>query len=137
MIKYQYFTSEELACRCGCGLLNIDHSFMVRIVKCRKFAESLCNLFNIDTCNAVYKVTSGCRCLDHNKKVSLTAPLTSSHIASKTKPSCALDIAFSSGKNLLIILVSLFIRGRFTHIGINVSKRFIHVDSKSAWLWFY
>jgi uncharacterized protein YcbK (DUF882 family) len=137
MKTYQYFTTKELACRCGCKLYNINDKFMTRIVKCRKFAINLCKRFKIDVSNAKFVVTSGCRCLEYNRKVSRTAPETSSHIASKEYSSHALDIAYSSEMQLLILIGTLFFRGGFTHIGIDVNRKYIHVDDQKRWLWFY
>ena len=137
MKEYKYFSTKELACRCGCGLLNISPGFMRRIIRSRHYAPILCRKFYISESNAQFVVTSGCRCLDHNKEVSKTAPLTSSHIATIKKPSHALDIAFRDYKQMLIIIVSLVVRGGFSHIGIDFKKMFIHVDDKNKWLWFY
>ena len=137
MQDYKYFTSKELTCRCGCGLLNISDQFMRRIVRSRKFAIRLCRRFGSSPYNARFVVTSGCRCLDYNKKISLLAPLSSSHIATENSPSSALDIAFEDNKQLLIIITALFICGKFTHIGVNLKKKFIHVDCGDRWLFFY
>jgi len=134
---YQYFTHKELACQCGCDLLNIDDSFMVKIIKARKFAVLLCKRFHINLSNAKFNVTSGCRCIDHDRRVSRTAPETSSRIASHEYPSHALDIAFSTERQLLIMIGALFMRGGFTHIGIDVDRKYIHVDDQKRWLWFY
>ena len=137
MKEYKYFSTEELACRCGCGLQNIHDGFMRRIIRARVYAKLLCKKFYIDEKNARFVVTSGCRCLEHNKKVSRYLPLKSSHIASVKKPSHAMDIAFADTKQLLVIVASLVCRGGFTHIGIDLKKNYIHVDDKSMWLWFY
>jgi len=37
----------------------------------------------------------------------------------------------------LVIVTSLVARGGFTHIGIDLDKKYIHVDDKNMWLWFY
>ena len=50
---WQYFTMEELTCRCGCGRMEMDNDFMVSLVAIRRevgFALS---------------VTSGFRCGNH------------------------------------------------------------------------
>ena len=136
-MEYKYFSTKELACRCGCDLLSIHDGFMRRIIRARVYAKLLCKKLYIDERNARFVVTSGCRCLEHNKKVSQSAPLTSSHIASVKKPSHAMDIAFTDFKQLLVIVTSLVARGGFTHIGIDLDKKYIHVDDKNMWLWFY
>ena len=134
-MDYKYFTEKELACRCGCGVLRMDDKFMSRIVRSRMAANVLCRKFEVPNTNAQFNVTSGCRCKAHNKAVG--GVQNSRHLTTKDKECSAIDIGFKSYKQMIIILVALFIRGGFTHLGINLEKNFIHVDDLRKWVWFY
>ena len=109
---WQYFSVEELSCRCGCGLMNMDNVFMTKVVALRR------------ELGWPFIVSSASRCSAHNQKVSNTGPNgphTTGH---------AIDIVCSHEKALG--LVSSALQHGITGLGVSqkgdVVKRFIHLD---------
>lgn len=104
----KHFKLKEFQCKCGCESNEIDVDFLEMLVRARKIA------------NTPFKITSGYRCPQH--PLSIKNPR-SSHIKG-----IAVDIAFSNGQNLAVIMGALGGAG-FERFGINFEKHFIHVDS--------
>lgn len=104
----KHFKLKEFQCKCGCKTNEINADFLEMLVRARKIA------------NTPFRITSGYRCPEH--PLSKKNP-TSSHIKG-----IAVDIAFSNGQNLAIIMGALGGAG-FERFGINFENHFIHVDS--------
>lgn len=107
---WQYFTNEELYCRC-CGQMGMHNDFMSKIVILRR------------ELGFAFPVTSGYRCPIHNSNVSSTGE-TGPHTTGR-----AIDIGVSYG-NAVKLLKAAVHSDMFTGIGINQkgSGRFIHLD---------
>lgn len=101
-----YFKPEEFACKCGCGVNNIQEELIKKLNVARNIA------------GVPFKITSGYRCPEHNKKVGGVA--NSSHIDGS-----AVDIYCDNDSDRFKIILGLLIAG-FTRIGIG--KDFIHCD---------
>lgn len=103
------FTEAELACRCGCHRLNYDDNFLV-----------LLQAFRL-----IYKktliVTSGCRCLQHNKNVGGVS--TSLHQC-QTKKASACDV---TGTNAKEIFEKAKAFGGFNEVIYYQKKNFVHL----------
>ena len=102
----QYFKRSEFACKCGCGLNNIDAQFAENLNTARHLA------------NTPFVITSGTRCPAHNK-ASGGMP-SSSHVKG-----LAVDIRTKDSQERFRVMQGLIQLG-FNRIG--VSKHFIHVD---------
>ena len=114
-----FFKEHEFACKCGCGLNNVNGELKEDLNVARGIA------------GIPFVITSGSRCEVHNKNSG--GSRTSSHILGY-----AVDIKADSSLERFKILESLIIAG-FQRIGI--SKHFIHVDNdphrpnKITWLY--
>lgn len=108
----KHFTRKEFACKCGCYISNIDDRFLARLDFAREAA------------GIPFKINSGCRCPEHNKAVGGVP--SSSHVATETQPSYAVDINCDDSASRHRIILSLLNAG-FSRIG--VAKTFIHVDA--------
>lgn len=102
---YKHFKFSEFACKCGCGENKISHEFVKKLDACREEA------------GVPFLITSGYRCVKHNKKVGGVAD--SSHTRGY-----AADIAF--GRNMTVILGAC--RKHFKRVGVYKNKNFVHVD---------
>lgn len=109
------FSKSEIRCKCGCGLDSIDPILMEMAQAVR------------DECGFPIIITSGCRCVKHNKSKLVGGKADSAHLPNKQGVCQALDIAFTSGAQLYAIMNAAFNAG-FQRIGINFAKNFIHVD---------
>lgn len=98
------FQPEEFACRCGCGLNDMDPAFMHRLYLARKAAD------------IPFVITSGCRCAGHNAMIG-GAP-TSDHLVG-----CGADIGCRSSHERFRIVDAL-IRNGIDRIGI--ARNFVH-----------
>ena len=107
-----YFKEEEFACKCGCGLNNVTQRVKEKVVKLR------------DVIGCAVVITSGSRCIQHNKKVG-------GHINSGHLSGLALDIysPYLSTSILWVYLESLGLHGMFHYV--DTSPRIIHIDMKS------
>lgn len=94
----KYFTTDEMTCRCGCGLNNVDTDMLKLLHKARVLA------------NVPFNINSWCRCSKHNKAVGGSA--NSSHLRG-----CAVDIRASDSSSRFKILSALISVG-FNRIGI-------------------
>ena len=102
------FTSEEFACKCGCGY-DTPNPELIRMLQAAR-----------DMYGKPIRITSGCRCIKHNRNVGGAS--SSAHLVGK-----AADIATPTGKDRYLIIESLMAAG-FKRIGINFKQRFIHAD---------
>ena len=114
-----FFTEEELKCKCGCNTYNTEEEFLARLNIARGIAGK------------PWKVTSGCRCKEHNKAVGGTA--NSAHLKG-----LAVDIAAPIGTKKFEIIKAALESG-FTRIG--VGSNFVHIDGDVSkpqnTLWLY
>jgi len=117
------FSSSEFACRCGCGLQNISMELVDTLQHIR------------DSYPSPISITSGTRCVEHNRNVGGAA--SSSHLVGPSGFSLAVDIACPSSTSrymLLRVLIVCFVR-------IGIAEKFIHVDidfkKSSGVLWTY
>lgn len=101
-----YFKPGEFACKCGCGVNGIQE----KLIKKLNIARNIAGI--------PFEITSGYRCIKHNKKVGGVA--NSSHIDGS-----AVDIYCDNDSDRFKIILGLLIAG-FTRIGIG--KDFIHCD---------
>ena len=102
------FDSSEFACKCGCGYDTPDAE-LIRMLQAAR-----------DLYGKPIVITSGCRCIKHNRNVGETA--NSAHITGK-----AVDIATPTGAARYEIIKALMQAG-FSRFGINFKKSFIHAD---------
>lgn len=105
----KHFKMSEFTCKCGCKSCKMDSKFLQMIDNAREYARTF------------FVVTSGYRCKEHNKHVGGSA--TSSH-----QYGYAADIKYTNELQLVHIIFGLTKAG-FTRIGINMSKKFVHVDN--------
>jgi uncharacterized protein YcbK (DUF882 family) len=106
----EHFTTAELACRCGCGMLP-QRDFIEKIERLRV------------RLGFPFIVTSAARCSKHNSQVSGTGK-TGPHTTGR-----AIDIRVS-GAQAVKLLTAALQSGDFTGFGIQqkCSGRFIHLD---------
>jgi zinc D-Ala-D-Ala carboxypeptidase len=107
-----YFTradgSDELMCKCGKCNQTVKPEFRELLNKARALA------------NVPFNVTSGMRCLKHNRNIESRD--TSTHIKG-----LAADIFYSDDLHLARI-VHACSRVGITRLGVNKNKKFIHLD---------
>ena len=126
MNRYEFFSADELRCRCGCGLGqdNMDPKFMGKLIVLRRET------------GIVMPVTSAARCWMHNQAVSNTGP-SGPHVpvclALIDGPLChAVDVRIAGQDAYRLIEAAFDLRLGFTGIGISQSgpmkKRFLHFD---------
>lgn len=104
-----HFSSQELACRCGCGMLP-KQDFMNRVEELRV------------ACGFPLPVSSAARCPAYNQKVSSTGA-TGPHTTGR-----AIDLAVRGSQALTVVKHALALG--FTGIGVQQKGegRFIHID---------
>jgi hypothetical protein len=115
MQRTQHFTSEEMACKCGCGVDKTEQSFLDKLEEARTIA------------GIPFPVNSGYRCPKHTQQ-------SKNHGAGR-----AVDIACTDDRTRWIIVYSLIMAG-FKRIGL--AKTFIHADTmdqlgSAKAVWFY
>ena len=106
-----YFSEDEFKCKCGCGL-DLTTKAKDSFIKARELSGT------------PYNITSGARCLKHNKAVGSKS--NSAHI-----DGLACDISFSGSGQKFKIIRGLILAG-FKRIGINDNYSFIHADLSKA-----
>jgi len=114
---WEYFSVEELSCKCGCGQMKMNADFMDKAVKIRKFY------------NVPLIINSAYRCPEYDAKVgSSSEPGAGPHTMGR-----ALDIGIN-GSDLYAFLACLFKLGLTTGIGLEQKPatppldRFCHID---------
>ena len=107
-----HFTDDELKCKCGCGVLGMDASFMDRIENLRVAFDK------------PMSVSSGYRCPTHNSNQSSTGK-TGPHTTGK-----AIDIHVFGEEAYTLLLLAM--QMGFTGVGVRQKgghlSRFIHID---------
>jgi uncharacterized protein YcbK (DUF882 family) len=111
-----HFTREEFMCKCGCGLCNVSSTLLSLLDSARNEADM------------PFTVTSGCRCLKHNKDVGGVSD--SAHVTTNEQQCEAADIECDGSRDMFVI-VSALIKVGFKRIGINFNKMFVHCDVDS------
>lgn len=108
-VNIENFTENELKCRCGCGRLNYDNEFLIRVQAFRYILKM------------AMTVTSGGRCVKHNRAVG--GEPTSCHEC-ETKKATALDFTCNNLEQAYNLACSC---GLFNEVIYYVNKRFIHL----------
>ena len=111
-ITIKHFQLSEFDCKCGkCSHKgeSMDIDFMIKLDKARELA------------GIPFKITSGTRCLEHNKAIGGVSKSSHSNL-----PCNASDISATDSTKRFIVIQSL-IKAGFTRIGIG--KNFIHCDT--------
>lgn len=106
-MSYKFFNQKEFDCKCGCGAT--AKSEFIHKLDFARFVSSV-----------PYVITSGMRCLNHNRAIGSSD--TSTHVKG-----LACDIRFTNSREKYRIIKGLMQAG-FKRIGINEDKMFIHVD---------
>ncbi len=127
-MSWQYFTDNELKCRCGCGKADMESGFMKKLIGLREYL------------GFPFIITSAYRCAKYNQKVSTTGS-NGPHTTGR-----AIDIAVYGEQAYKIISCA----SQFEFSGIGVSQtgthrsRFIHLDGLTRvdgflrpWVWGY
>lgn len=112
--EYRYFTSEEFACKCGCGagsdLMDIDRDLLVKLSAIRKQFGPMV-------------VASGARCPIHNQNEG--GKPSSAHRTIPGSLQCrAVDIRCTDSATRSKLLSHVY--QHFTRVGLH--KSFIHMD---------
>ena len=114
--RWEYFTVEELACRCGCGQAAMNHEFMQRLIDLREYLA-----FPLP-------ITSGYRCPEHNMAVG-DSGASGPHTTGR-----AVDIAVSRERASRLVKAALGMG--FMGIGLKQhgpeSGRFVHLDTLAS-----
>jgi hypothetical protein len=113
-----HFPAHELRCKCGCGLVQFQTGFLDQLELLRT------------TYGRPMRLTSACRCAEHNAKVSPLAPLRSLHIGNReTRPghkgTLAVDVAVT-GEDKGDLFAIAWRHG--WSVGWN--KNFLHLDRR-------
>lgn len=127
-MSYDYFSDDELRCKCGCGSAYMDDAFMRKLVSLR------------EKMGFPFHLTSAYRCPMHNEAVSHTGR-EGPHTTGR-----AVDIALFGGQAQLVI-TNAGMHG-MTGIGVkqkgDYNSRFIHLDDlpndphqPRPWVWSY
>lgn len=105
--RLNFFKPEEFECKCGCGYVVFNDSFLFKLDLAREFS------------NIPYQITSACRCRKHNKAIG--GVVDSSHIFG-----WAVDIKCDNSADRIKLVYGL-IMADFKRI--IVYKGFVHVDA--------
>jgi uncharacterized protein YcbK (DUF882 family) len=108
-VNIENFTGNELKCRCGCGRLNYDNEFLIRIQAFRYMLKR------------PMTVTSGGRCVKHNKEVG--GEPTSCHEC-ETKKATAIDFICNDLQQAYFLACDC---GLFNEVIYYSKKGFIHL----------
>lgn len=108
-VNIKNFTEDELKCRCGCGRLNVDNEFLIRI---QAFRYMLGLTMNVTSCG---------RCVKHNKEVGGAA--NSCHEC-ETKQATALDFYCANNQKAFDLACKC---GLFNEVIYYSKKNFIHL----------
>lgn len=116
-MTYEFFSDDELRCRCGCGTHNMDASFMTKLVDARRLA------------GIPFRIACGCRCPAYNARLSKTKgiPTTGRHVATETKAATAVDIDTDTAQERGAIVKACMAVG-LTSMAITPGGRGLHVD---------
>ena len=104
----KYFKDSEVSCNCGCGQSIYNTELCEKMDSARWLA------------GIPFRITSWNRCREWNHEQGGSS--TSGHLVGE-----AVDIKYDDSHELYVILKGLY-GAEFRRIGINHSKKFIHVD---------
>jgi len=121
--KYQNFSEEEFACKCGCGQVNVSEFLIQKLQICSDYTKQATGK------RIPIIIESGCRCLHHNHEIG--GSISSSHIADDKVECTAADIKIANSTQRFWILRGLFVAG-FLRIGIYNDHNGIHADVDST-----
>ena len=110
------FNADEFKCHCACSENSVDMSLLYALQAVRDIIE------------IPMKISSGYRCVDHNKDVG--GADTSSHLRG-----LAADIAVYNSSQAFILMRGIIISNRFKRIGygkMNSGELVLHVDIDST-----
>ncbi len=116
---WEYFSLEELTCHCGCGQMKMQHDFMEKAVKIRRFF------------GGPLVVTSGYRCPEHDAKIGTSgSPGSGPHAQGR-----AFDInIFGDELDRLMGIIYHDLKGLITGKGLmqipgtSLKSRLLHID---------
>ena len=117
-----YFTDNELKCKCGCGLLNLAPAFRSHLNELREeFGKAMI-------------VNSCCRCEKHNKAIgghphSLHVGENSYH---KTGGTCAIDI--DTSRMLISDRMKLIFLASVNGWSVGLGSTFLHLDLRKLYV---
>lgn len=109
----KYFHSDEFACKCGCGIFNLDPDFLDWLTNARRIAD------------VPFIINSGCRCPSYNYTEGGTTM--SAHVTTEAIKARAADIEAETVEVMAAILRGAIIAGIR---GIGIGNCFIHLDTK-------
>lgn len=115
LVRTRYFLGYELKCRCGCGLINYNSLFLMKLEVFRDLLKSR------------LEVTSGCRCKNHNKNIG--GQLNSLHIV-ENRQATAVDVSpLDTGCQAVFVLAVK--TGFFNEVIWYKDRNFIHLGIDS------
>ena len=106
----KYFSRWEVACKCGCGLMNIDSSLLEVLDKIRELLDR------------PLITTSACRCPIHNRTEG--GKENSAHVKG-----LAADLKVNGSKERFEVMEAALV---FGIIRVGIAKTFIHIDIDSS-----
>jgi len=109
----EYFHSQEFACKCGCGIFNLDPDFFDKLTEARRIAD------------VPFVINSGCRCPSHNKAEG--GSQISAHITTDAIKARGSDIRARTIDVMRAILRAAF---EVDMPGIAIGEGFVHLDTK-------
>lgn len=110
----KYFHEDEFACKCGCGICNIDPGFLDWLTEARRIAD------------VPFVINSGCRCPSHNYNEG--GSTLSPHVTTAAIKARGADVKAETIEVVVAILRGAIITGI---PGIGLGLGFIHLDSKA------
>jgi uncharacterized protein YcbK (DUF882 family) len=116
----KWISYNEIKCKCGCGINNIDTILLIKFDAIREMV------------GRPLIVTSACRCLEHNKKEGGAAD--SMHISTVVRKCRAMDIRAVGDKEVREV-VAAAIYYQMPRIFINWANNFIHCDLRTDLDW--
>ena len=109
------FSSDEMRCRCGCDICNVDEMFMSKLQTVRSLLET------------PIVIASGCRCHKHN--INCGGGAMSDHITTSFIKCEGVDVRCNNSALRLKIIQTALLVG-IKRIGI--AKTFIHLGTKKS-----
>jgi len=105
-----HFTTDEFACRCGCGFGHREGDVSLALIDTLEEIRELIG--------RPIKIASGCRCEEHNRDCGGVE--NSAHLRG-----AAADIVVYGGEDRYLVIGAAYEVGAF---GIGVARSFVHVD---------
>jgi hypothetical protein len=123
--KIAHFLCKEFACKCGCGRVNMDEGFLLKLEH-----------FRADIYKKPMIVTRGGSCIKHNKRVG--GVKNSLHI-NENKKATAVDITVNgTAKDMLNLYTTACKSGLFNEIEYHKTLKIVHIgcDPNQIGNWF-